>query len=100
MSDCDGNPFNDMSDAEFLRYLAQNDYDIDGGYLPEGVRLFGVRDNLESLQIRYDELWEQHKRLAQTHNELQEELKYIQADNERLYDEKFRPDGGLWERHD
>ena len=29
---------------------------------------------------------------------LEGELKYVQADNERLYDEKFRPDGGLWER--
>jgi hypothetical protein len=74
MSDCDGNPFNELSDSEFLRYLAQNDYNIDGGYLPEGVRLFAAADNIKSLEIRYDELWQRYKRLAQMSDELAEQV--------------------------
>jgi hypothetical protein len=59
------NPFNDIPDDEFLRYLAQNDYNINGGYLPEGVRLFAVADHIKSLEIRYDELWQKYKKLTQ-----------------------------------
>ena len=73
------NPYNEMTDEAFLDYLAQNEYNIDGKYLPEGVRLFGVRDNVKSLQIRYDELWEQHKRLAQIADEQAEQIKELQA---------------------
>ena len=84
------NPYNEMTDEAFLDYLAQNDYTIDGKYLPEGVRLFGVRDNVKSLQIRYDELWEQHKRLAQMCKEAEERVEELELD-------KFRG-GGLWEK--
>jgi Ni,Fe-hydrogenase III large subunit len=83
------NPYNELSDSEFLRYLAQNDYNIDGGYLPEGVRLFAAADNIKSLEIRYDELWQQYKRLAQMADELQQ-------DNDRLYGDKFSSNTGLW----
>ena len=73
------NPYNEMTDEAFLDYLAQNDYTIDGKYLPEGVRLFGVRDNVKSLQIRYDELWDRFKRLAQIADEQAEQIKELQA---------------------
>lgn len=73
------NPYNEMTDEAFLDYLAQNEYNIDGKYLPEGVRLFGVRDNVKSLQIRYDELWDRFKRLAQIADERAEEIKELQA---------------------
>jgi len=36
-----------MNDAEFLRYLAQNDYMIDQYYLPDGERLLQIADNLD-----------------------------------------------------
>lgn len=73
------NPYNEMTDEAFLDYLAQNEYNIDGKYLPEGVRLFGVRDNVKSLQIRYDELWDRFKRLSQIADEQAEQIKELQA---------------------
>ncbi len=36
-----------MTDAEFLRYLAQNDYNIDGGLLADSVRLNEIADRIE-----------------------------------------------------
>jgi len=36
-----------MTDAEFLRYLAQNDYNIDGGLLADAVRLNEIADRIE-----------------------------------------------------
>ena len=68
------NPYNELPHPVFLRYVAQNDYMIDGYYLPEGVRLNAAADELESLQIRYDELWKAHQRLAQTCKEAEERV--------------------------
>jgi len=64
------NPYNELGHGEFLRYLAQNDYMIDGHYLAEGVRLHGVADSFESLDTRFIELWERYKHLAKIANEL------------------------------
>ena len=36
-----------MTDAEFLRHLAQNDYSIDGGLLADAVRLNEIADRIE-----------------------------------------------------
>jgi hypothetical protein len=36
-----------MNDAEFLRYLAQNDYMIDQHYLPDGERLLEIADSID-----------------------------------------------------
>jgi hypothetical protein len=36
-----------MTDAEFLRCLAQNDYNIDGGLLADAVRLNEIADRIE-----------------------------------------------------
>ena len=36
-----------MTDAEFLRCLAQNDYSIDGGLLADAVRLNEIADRIE-----------------------------------------------------
>lgn len=36
-----------MTDAEFLRHLAQNDYNIDGGLLADAVRLNEIADRIE-----------------------------------------------------
>jgi putative NIF3 family GTP cyclohydrolase 1 type 2 len=41
------NPYNELSDDTFLIYVAQNDYMIDGYYLPEGVRLNAVADAIK-----------------------------------------------------
>jgi putative NIF3 family GTP cyclohydrolase 1 type 2 len=41
------NPYNELSDDIFLIYIAQNDYMIDGHYLPEGVRLNAVADAIK-----------------------------------------------------
>jgi hypothetical protein len=38
-----------LDDAEFLRYLAQNDYMIDSYYLPDGERLMKMADQLDEL---------------------------------------------------
>jgi len=64
------NPYSQLGHGEFLRYLAKNDYMIDGHYLAEGVRLHGVADSLESLDTRFIELWERYKHLAKIANEL------------------------------
>lgn len=50
------NPYTELSDAEFLRYLAQNDYNIDGKYLPEGVNLFAVADRIDAAKTHYTDL--------------------------------------------
>jgi hypothetical protein len=39
--------FPELSDAEFLRYVAQNDYMIDQHYLPTGERLMQMAEALE-----------------------------------------------------
>jgi hypothetical protein len=52
----DENPYTELDDAGFLRYLAQNDYNIDGKYLPEGVNLFAVADRLEAAKSHYADL--------------------------------------------
>ena len=73
------NPYNELKDSEFLKYLAQNDYNIDGGLLPEGVRLCATADNIDALQTHYDELWDRFKRLSQIADERAEEIKELQA---------------------
>jgi hypothetical protein len=44
------NPYNELPHPVFLRYVAQNDYMIDGYYLPEGVRLNAVADAIEHIE--------------------------------------------------
>lgn len=45
-----------MNDAEFLRYLAQNDYMIDQYFLEDGNRLLAIADTIETLlPLRYTE---------------------------------------------
>jgi hypothetical protein len=41
------NAFDALSDAEFLRYVAQNDYMIDQHYLPTGARLLAIAAEME-----------------------------------------------------
>ena len=41
------NPYNELTDSVFLRYVAQNDYMIDGYYLSEGVRLNAAANAIE-----------------------------------------------------
>ena len=41
------NPYTELDDAGFLRYLAQNDYMIDSNFLPEGANLNIVADRVE-----------------------------------------------------
>jgi hypothetical protein len=40
------NPYNELNDHTFLIYLAQNDYMIDGHFLPEGKRLMEIANKL------------------------------------------------------
>ena len=72
-------PSDGIPSTLFLQSLAQNDYNIDGKYLPDGQRLFAIADEIGSLQIRYDELWDRFKRLAQIADERAEEIKELQA---------------------
>jgi len=44
------NPYNELPHPVFLRYVAQNDYMIDGYYLPEGARLNAVADAIEHIE--------------------------------------------------
>jgi len=41
------NPYNELPHPVFLRYVAHNDYMIDGYYLPEGVRLNAAANAIE-----------------------------------------------------
>lgn len=68
-----------IPDSLFLKSLAQNDYNIDGKYLSDGQRLCAIADEIGSLQIRYDELWDRFKRLVQMADEQAEEIKELQA---------------------
>ena len=43
------NPYKTLQDPVFLRYVAQNDYMVDGGFLPEGQRLNDIADRLDAL---------------------------------------------------
>ena len=43
------NPYKTLRDPVFLRYVAQNDYMVDGGFLPEGQRLNDIADRLDAL---------------------------------------------------
>ena len=43
------NLYKTLRDPVFLRYVAQNDYMVDGGFLPEGQRLNDIADRLDAL---------------------------------------------------
>ena len=68
------NPYSELDDASFLRYIAQNDYMIDGNFLPEGVNLNIVADHIERT----------HKLLVeQTHKAVEAAFNLRQAKRER-----------------
>jgi hypothetical protein len=45
------NPYNELNDHTFLIYLAQNDYMIDGHFLPEGERLMEIANKIKLKQM-------------------------------------------------
>lgn len=70
-----------MNDLEFLRGLAQNDYNIDGKFLPEGHFLLQIADRLEVLQECFtqmrkerDLLWEDLERVTKERDEARREV--------------------------
>jgi len=54
------NPYNELPHPVFLRYVAQNDYMIDGYYLPEGARLNAVADAIEHIEALLREAKREH----------------------------------------
>ena len=52
------NPYNELSDDAFLVYLAQNDYMIDGSFLPEGKRLVEMAARLKKPNEALDRIAE------------------------------------------
>jgi hypothetical protein len=45
------NPYNELNDHIFLIYVAQNDYMIDGHFLPEGERLIQIANKIKAKQM-------------------------------------------------
>jgi DNA repair exonuclease SbcCD ATPase subunit len=78
------NPYTEFGDAEFLRYLAQNDYNIDGKYLPEGVNLFAVADRLEAAKIHYTDLSAAFNAVKADYDRLIERLQDAEARIKRM----------------
>jgi hypothetical protein len=68
------NPYNELSDDIFLIYIAQNDYMIDGYYLPEGVRLNAVADAIKRTEALLRE---------QTHKSIEAAFALREAKRER-----------------
>ncbi len=68
------NPYNELSDDTFLIYIAQNDYMIDGYYLPEGVRLNAVADAIKRTEALLRE---------QTHKSIEAAFALREAKRER-----------------
>jgi len=68
------NPYTEFGDAEFLRYLAQNDYNIDGKYLPEGVNLFAVADRIDAAKTHYSDLAAAFNAVKADYDRLRERL--------------------------
>jgi len=62
------NPYNELNDHTFLIYLAQNDYMIDGHFLPEGERLMQIANKIKLKQM--EESRAAMDRLAQLDEEL------------------------------
>jgi hypothetical protein len=62
------NPYNELNDHTFLIYVAQNDYMIDGYFLPEGERLMQIANKIKLKQM--EESRAAMDRLAQLDEEL------------------------------
>lgn len=80
------NPYNALPDPAFLRYVAQNDYMVDGGFLPEGQRLNDIADRLDALAVVEDM---EDKVMEEIHRE-SEDLRRRIAELEAEVDEYIR----------
>jgi hypothetical protein len=79
------NPFNELTDPVFLRYVAQNDYMIDGYYLPEGVRLNAAADAIERTETLLREQTQKAIEAAFALREAKRERDEAQAKYERIF---------------
>jgi len=79
------NPFNELTDPVFLRYVAQNDYMIDGYYLPEGVRLNAAADAIERTETLLPEQTQKAIEAAFALREAKRERDEAQAKYERIF---------------
>ena len=53
------------SNAEFLRSLAQNDYNIDGHLLPDGEQLMQIASHIEALENSEKALYKELQEIYQ-----------------------------------
>jgi len=79
------NPFNELTDPVFLRYVAQNDYMIDGYYLPEGVRLNAAANAIERTETLLPEQTQKAIEAAFALREAKRERDEAQAKYERIF---------------
>jgi hypothetical protein len=79
------NPYNELTDSVFLRYVAQNDYMIDGYYLPEGVRLNAAADAIERTETLLREQTQKAIEAAFALREAKRERDEAQAKYERIF---------------
>ena len=79
------NPFNELTDPVFLQYVAQNDYMIDGYYLPEGVRLNAAADAIERTETLLREQTQKTIEAAFALREAKRERDEAQAKYERIF---------------
>jgi hypothetical protein len=79
------NPFNELTDPVFLRYVAQNDYMIDGYYLSEGVRLNAAANAIERTEALLREQTQKAIEAAFALREAKRERDEAQAKYERIF---------------
>jgi hypothetical protein len=79
------NPFNELTDPVFLRYVAQNDYMIDGYYLPEGVRLNAAANAIERTETLLPEQTQKAIEAEFALREAKRERDEAQAKYERIF---------------
>ena len=79
------NPYNELTDSVFLRYVAQNDYMIDGYYLPEGARLNAVADAIEHTEALLREQTQKAIEAAFALREAKRERDEAQAKYARIF---------------
>ena len=79
------NPFNELTDPVFLQYVAQNDYMIDGYYLPEGVRLNAAANAIERTETLLREQTQKAIEAAFALREAKRERDEAQAKYERIF---------------
>ena len=89
------NPYNALPDPAFLRYVAQNDYMVNGGFLPEGQRLNDIADRLDALAIVEDMEDKVMEEIHRESEDLRRRITELEAQVDEYIQDKTSH-GGAW----